>query len=320
MRHRNRHKAVRYVRYLAADPDGVRRRPAGRRPRSGPGARRAAARNRAQRRLRRRQRAAHHRARPGAALRLAAVRDRAPRRGGAAGRDARHRSVPFHPNRRGQFFRAGTGRRYRDAVGRRLFRRRGERRRGRLDPPRRGPALCLRLRPRRSQAPRPRARPRELKDMPDGPRYEDDFYAWTQYQAEVLRTLPTSDNRFDREHLAEEIEDLGKSERDAVRSQVQRILIHFLKLSHSPARDPRFDWIDSIIDARGALADKLSPTLRRDIEAELTRIYGIARKRAAVQLQRHGEYEAAQSLLADCPYTIDQILAEDWYPESTDGA
>src|SRR5215212_11060827 len=106
-------------------------------------------------------------------------------------------------------------------------------------------------------------------DMPDGPRYEDDFYAWTQYQAQVLRTLDTRDNRFDREHLAEEIEDLGKSERDAVRSQVQRILIHFLKLAYSPARDPRFDWIDTIIDARGELADKLSPTLRRDVEAEL---------------------------------------------------
>jgi hypothetical protein len=36
--------------------------------------------------------------------------------------------------------------------------------------------------------------------MPDGPRYEDDFYAWTQHQAEVLRTMPVSDNRFDREH------------------------------------------------------------------------------------------------------------------------
>ncbi|HEY1261848.1 MAG TPA: DUF29 family protein [Stellaceae bacterium] len=48
--------------------------------------------------------------------------------------------------------------------------------------------------------------------MPDGPRYDDDFYAWTRYQAEVLRTLRTRDNRFDREHLAEEIEDLGKSE------------------------------------------------------------------------------------------------------------
>ena len=49
--------------------------------------------------------------------------------------------------------------------------------------------------------------------MPDGPRYDDDFYAWTQFQAQVLRSLRTRDNRFDREHLAEEIEDLGKSER-----------------------------------------------------------------------------------------------------------
>lgn len=49
--------------------------------------------------------------------------------------------------------------------------------------------------------------------MPDGPRYDDDFYAWTQYQAEVLRTLRTRDNRFDREHVAEEMEDLGNSYR-----------------------------------------------------------------------------------------------------------
>jgi hypothetical protein len=151
--------------------------------------------------------------------------------------------------------------------------------------------------------------------MPDGPRYDDDFYAWTQYQAEVVRTLHTQDNRFDREHLAEEIEDLGKSERDTVRSQVGRILIHFLKLAYSPARDPRFDWVDSIIEARAALDNKLSPTLRRDVEAELTRIYRIARKRAAVQMQRHGEHDAALPLPADCPYTLDQILAEDWYPE-----
>ena len=41
--------------------------------------------------------------------------------------------------------------------------------------------------------------------MPERPRYEDDFYAWTQFQAAVLRLLPTSDNRFDREHVAEEI-------------------------------------------------------------------------------------------------------------------
>ena len=39
--------------------------------------------------------------------------------------------------------------------------------------------------------------------MPDGPRYDDDYYAWTQYQAEVLRTMHRTDNRLDRELVAE---------------------------------------------------------------------------------------------------------------------
>ena|SRR5579885_975924 len=151
--------------------------------------------------------------------------------------------------------------------------------------------------------------------MPDGPRYEDDFYAWTQYQAEVLRTLATADNRFDREHLAEEVEDLGKSERNAVRSQVRRILVHFLKLAYSPARDPRLDWMDSIVEARSELTDRLSASLRRDIESALPRLYAEARKRAELQMQRYGEREAAASLPAECLYTIEQILSDDWYPE-----
>src|SRR5713226_2227131 len=126
--------------------------------------------------------------------------------------------------------------------------------------------------------------------MPDeqprnGPRYDDDFYAWTQYQAEVLRSLRTRDNRFDREHVAEEIEDLGKSERDAVRSQVRRILEHFLKLAYSPSSNPRFDWMGSIVDARAILEDKLSATLRRDLEEALPRLYGRARKQAELSLR-----------------------------------
>lgn len=150
---------------------------------------------------------------------------------------------------------------------------------------------------------------------PKGPDYADDFYAWTQYQAEVLRTLSTRDNRFDREHLAEEVEDLGKSERDAVRSQVRRILMHFLKLAFSPADDPRFDWMDSIADARSELADKLSPSLMRDVAERFAQLYLEARRRAALQMQRFGEDGAASALPGECPYTIDQVLAADWYPE-----
>src|SRR5882724_9421126 len=97
-----------------------------------------------------------------------------------------------------------------------------------------------------------------LTPMPDGPRYDDDFYAWTQYQAEVLRSMRTRDNRFDREHVAEEIADLGKSERDAVLSQIERVLEHLLKLAHSPAEQPRYGWMGSIIEARTALRRKLT--------------------------------------------------------------
>jgi hypothetical protein len=150
--------------------------------------------------------------------------------------------------------------------------------------------------------------------MPNGPRYEDDFYAWTQYQAEVLRTLHTRDNRFDREHLAEKIEDLGKSERDAVRSQARRILVYFLKLAHSPARDPRFDWIGTIVDARAELDNKLGPSLRRDLEQALTRLYAGARKRVVADLEKYGEHEAVRSLPDECPYTVEEILTDDWYP------
>src|SRR4029077_4266697 len=127
----------------------------------------------------------------------------------------------------------------------------------------------------------------DLTTMPDGPRpngprYDDDFYAWTQYQAEVLRAMRTRDNRFDRENVAEEIGTVGRNERDAVRSQVRRILEHFLKLAYPPAQEPRYGWIGSILDARSILFDKLSPTLRLDVEASLPRLYRDARRLAVL--------------------------------------
>jgi Domain of unknown function DUF29 len=152
--------------------------------------------------------------------------------------------------------------------------------------------------------------------MADGPRYEDDFYAWTQHQADVLRSMPVSDNRFDREHVAEEIEDLGKSERDAVRSQIRRIIEHLLKLAYSPAQQPRFDWMHTISDARAALEDKLSPTLRRDIEATLEKLYADGRRHAALALRTFGEETAAQAFPAQCPFSLEEICQQDWYPVS----
>jgi hypothetical protein len=151
--------------------------------------------------------------------------------------------------------------------------------------------------------------------MPVKSRYDEDFYAWTQEQARVLRSVRgLSDNRLDREHVAEEIEDLGKSERDAVRSQIRRILEHFLKLEFSPAQSPRYDGMASIADARAALSDKLSPTLLNDAEAVLPRLYTDARRQAALALAKFGEQAAAHGLPPLSPYSLDEIRRDDWYP------
>ena len=128
--------------------------------------------------------------------------------------------------------------------------------------------------------------------------------------------MPVSDNRFDRAHVAEEIEDLGKSERDAVRSQIRRIIEHLLKLTYSPAEQPRFDWMETIVDARQELSDKLTPTLRREVEGTLEKLYGDACRRATLGLQRYGESEAAKRLPTKCAYSWDEICQQDWYPVS----
>lgn len=151
--------------------------------------------------------------------------------------------------------------------------------------------------------------------MPDGPRYDDDFFAWTQHQAMVLRTMAVADNRFDRENVAEEIESLGRSDRDAVRSQIRRIIEHLLKLAYSPAQQPRFDWMASIAEARAALGDKISATLRQDAEAMLAKLYRDGRRQAELSLRAYGEDQAANALPQSCPYSPDDIFREDWYPD-----
>ena len=156
--------------------------------------------------------------------------------------------------------------------------------------------------------------------MPDGPRqngpsYDDDFYAWTQYQADVLRSMRTRDNRFDREHVAEEIEDLGKSERDALESQISRVVEHFLKLTYSPAVGPRYGWMGSIADARRIIRKKITATLRRHAEQKFAELYQDGREAAELSLRDYGEHAAASALPSTSPYTLEQVLTRDWYPE-----
>jgi hypothetical protein len=158
-----------------------------------------------------------------------------------------------------------------------------------------------------------------VTSMPYAPRYHDDFFAWTQHQAMVLRTMGVTDNRFDRENVAEEIEDLGRSERAAVLSQIRRIIEHLLQLAHSPAEQPGFDWMASIVEARATLGDKISATLRRDVENMLSKLYEDGRDPAELWLRSHGEMQVANNLPRECPYTLEDILRRGWYPDELGG-
>jgi hypothetical protein len=151
--------------------------------------------------------------------------------------------------------------------------------------------------------------------------YETDFYAWTRDQARALRRLTDAhwNGPLDLVHLAEEVEDLGTAARNAVRSQVERIIEHALKLSYSAAAEPRAGWMNSIDDARGRIEDAITATIRRDIQARLPRLFERARRKVVRELGAHGEGDAAAALPERCPYTLRDLLAEDWYPESKHG-
>src|SRR5487761_515981 len=98
--------------------------------------------------------------------------------------------------------------------------------------------------------------------------YERDYYAWILDQVRALRERRTGD--LDWENVAEEIEDLGKSEQRALESQLARLLEHLLKFGHAPAamrRRNQQGWDISIEDARHKVRRSLegSPSLRSRI-------------------------------------------------------
>lgn len=148
--------------------------------------------------------------------------------------------------------------------------------------------------------------------------YETDFYAWTRRQAAQLRRLKALrlNTELDLDHVAEEIEDLGSAVRSGVRSQGRRILEHFLKLGFSPTDAPRRAWRRSILEARTELENHLTATLRRDLRTRLPRLYVEARRAAILALEDYAEAEAARLLPETNPWTLDDVLREDWYPES----
>lgn len=145
--------------------------------------------------------------------------------------------------------------------------------------------------------------------------YESDFSAWAEQQARLLE-----ERRFDEldlDHLIEEVADLGVSERKTLFSHARQVLLHLLKLEFSPAQWPRRNWIDSVVSHRTDLDERLTASLRRELEAAMAAVYARARRDAAKGLKQDRLTEDA--LPSECPYTLDQLVDPDWLPANRHG-
>jgi hypothetical protein len=140
--------------------------------------------------------------------------------------------------------------------------------------------------------------------------YLTDFNLWLDQTVQLLREKRWQE--IDVVHLIEEIEDLGKSERRGIVSQLTRLLLHLLKWQYQPQH--RSDsWLDSITDARTqiALVIEDSPSLKNYPAQQLEKSYQRARHQAAKQTNIE-----VSVFPNTCPYSLELVLAEDWLPES----
>ena len=133
-----------------------------------------------------------------------------------------------------------------------------------------------------------------------GTLYETDFLKWIDHQVAALRARRWDE--LDVEHLAEEVEALGKSERRELRNRLEVIARHLVKLS---AQKERAGWRATIREHQRALALLLedNPSLRREVPAVLEAVYADAREDAA------DEMGVPVTMLPDSnPFTPEEVL------------
>ena len=138
--------------------------------------------------------------------------------------------------------------------------------------------------------------------------YDEDFYAWTQEQAEYLRAGLWS--AVDAEHLAEEIEDVGREQRHAMESHLTNLLMHLLKWRYQAGRRSR-SWRVSIRNARIEIEKRKTGRLEQELEVRFATAYTNARKLAADDTGL-----PIETFPEVCEWEMGEILDEDFLPKA----
>jgi hypothetical protein len=141
--------------------------------------------------------------------------------------------------------------------------------------------------------------------------YDKDFFRWTQDTAELIRN-----RRFDKidlEHVAEEIEDMGKRDRREVQSRLTAITRYLLSWQVRPELREASNWLVMINGHRTEVELILddSPSLCK-IPAVLPDVYRVASELAAIETEL-----ALDRFPSACPYTPEQLLDHGYVPDGS---
>jgi hypothetical protein len=141
--------------------------------------------------------------------------------------------------------------------------------------------------------------------------HSHDFYAWTQQQAQFLKSGQFF--KLDVEHLVEELESMSATERRELISRLEILLMHLLKWQYQPAFQGR-SWVLTIEEQRLQLNDHLdeNPSLKNPdfLQESIKKAYC----RALVKAEKETGL-ARKVFPKSCPYSFEQMMDMEFYPD-----
>lgn len=139
--------------------------------------------------------------------------------------------------------------------------------------------------------------------------YNKDFYAWLIQSADLLRKGQFAE--LDIEHIAEELDAIGKTEKRELTTRLTLLFAHLLKWQYQAALRTR-SWKNTILTQRIDIIELLedSPSLQYDIIDKIAVAYEKARLSAEDETGIDKSHFPEQ-----CPYTLTLALTKDFFPE-----
>ena len=138
--------------------------------------------------------------------------------------------------------------------------------------------------------------------------HDKDFYAWTKQTVQLLREGRI--NEVDIKNIAEEIEDMGNSNKRGVVSQLSRLIAHLLKWEYQPALRSN-SWKNTIDSSRIEITDFFadSPSLKNEVSLKFEVAYQKALRTASNETGIE-----VKNFPKDCLFTLDQCLDDSFLP------